>query len=238
METTSSITAGHTVLETVIGFMGIAWNETGLIRLCLPERSREAVERRLLRHPGVVTSNAPPPPWVVKLISSIKAYAAGEDVDFSDVPVDLSGVDDFRLDIYDQARRLAYGETTTYGELAKRAGHAGLARETGAALGANPVPLVIPCHRILAAGGKIGGFSAPGGSVTKEKMLAMEGVGVGLPPPAPSLGNIIADGRTYIQEAWWVAVFPGIVIAVAVLGLNLMGDGLRDIIDPRHRSER
>ncbi|MBN9258464.1 MULTISPECIES: methylated-DNA--[protein]-cysteine S-methyltransferase [unclassified Mesorhizobium] len=184
METTSSITAGHTVLETVIGFMGIAWNETGLIRLCLPERSREAVERRLLRHPGVVTSNAPPPPWVVKLISSIKAYAAGEDVDFSDVPVDLSGVDDFRLDIYDQARRLAYGETTTYGELAKRAGHAGLARETGAALGANPVPLVIPCHRILAAGGKIGGFSAPGGSVTKEKMLAMEGVRVGPPPPA------------------------------------------------------
>ncbi|TIM33617.1 MAG: MGMT family protein, partial [Mesorhizobium sp.] len=77
---------------------------------------------------------------------------------FSGVPVDLTGVDDFRLAIYDAARKLAFGETTTYGELAKRAGHAGLARETGAALGANPVPLVIPCHRILAAGGKIGGF--------------------------------------------------------------------------------
>ena len=183
METTPQITAGHAVLETVIGFMGIAWSEKGLIRLCLPERSREAVERRLMRHAGVSASTAQPP-WVVELIASIKAYAAGEDVDFTGVPVDLAGVDDFRLAIYDAARKLAFGETTTYGELARTAGHAGLARETGAALGANPVPLVIPCHRILAAGGKIGGFSAPGGSVTKEKMLAMEGVRVGPPPPA------------------------------------------------------
>jgi methylated-DNA-[protein]-cysteine S-methyltransferase len=185
MEPASPITAGYAVLETVIGFMGIAWSETGLIRLCLPERSREAVERRLLRHSGVAASNAGQQPrWVAQLIVSIEAYAKGEDVDFSGVPVDLAGVDDFRLAIYAAARKLAFGETTTYGELAKRAGHAGLARETGAALGANPVPLVIPCHRILAAGGKIGGFSAPGGSATKEKMLAMEGVHVGPPPPA------------------------------------------------------
>jgi len=183
METTSSITAGHAVLETVIGFMGIAWSEKGLIRLCLPERSRESVERRLMRHAGV-SADTKQPQWVVDLIASIKAYAAGEDVDFSGVPVDLDGIDDFRLAIYDAARKLGYGETTTYGELAKRAGQPGLPRETGAALGANPVPLVIPCHRILAAGGKIGGFSAPGGSATKEKMLAMEGVRVGPPPPA------------------------------------------------------
>lgn len=183
MDNGSQITAGHAVLETVIGFMGIAWNEKGLIRLCLPERSREAVERRLFRHAGVSTSTEQPR-WVVDLIAAIKAYAAGQDVDFSGVPVDLTGVDDFRLAIYDAARKLAFGEVTTYGELAKRAGHAGLARETGAALGANPVPLVIPCHRIMAAGGKIGGFSAPGGSVTKEKMLAMEGVRVGPPPAA------------------------------------------------------
>jgi methylated-DNA-[protein]-cysteine S-methyltransferase len=112
METTSSITAGHAVLETVIGFMGIAWSEKGLIRLCLPERSREAVERRLMRHAGVSASTAQPP-WVVELIASIKAYAAGEDVDFSSVPVDLDGVDDFRLAIYDAARKLSYGETST-----------------------------------------------------------------------------------------------------------------------------
>lgn len=183
MESTSRATASHAVFETVIGFMGIAWSEAGLMRLCLPQRNRDAVERRLLRHAGSAGSSAQPQ-WVTELIGSIQAYAAGEDIDFSGVPVDLTGVDDFRLAIYDAARKLAFGETTTYGELAKRAGHAGLARETGAALGANPVPLVIPCHRILAAGGKIGGFSAPGGSTTKEKMLAMEGVRVGPPPPA------------------------------------------------------
>ncbi|MER9578938.1 methylated-DNA--[protein]-cysteine S-methyltransferase [Mesorhizobium sp. M0189] len=181
----SHATAGHAVFETVLGFMGIAWSDAGLTRLCLPQRSRDAVERRLLRHASDIDQAAKPEPqWVTELIASIKAYAAGEDIDFSGVPVDLSGVDEFRLAIYDAARKLAFGETTTYGELAKRAGHAGLARETGAALGANPVPLVIPCHRILAAGGKIGGFSAPGGSATKEKMLAMEGVRVGPPPPS------------------------------------------------------
>ena len=76
--------------------------------------------------------------------------------------------------------------------LPKRAGHAGLPRETGQALGANPVPLVIPCHRILAAGGKIGGFSAPGGSTTKEKMLALEGVRVGPPPAAAAVVRLLA----------------------------------------------
>lgn len=183
MEDTFQAIAGHAVFETAIGFIGIAWSEAGLTRLCLPQRSRDAVERRLLRHAGNAASSARPQ-WIAELIASIKAHAAGEDVDFSGGPVDLTGVDDFRLAIYDAARKLAFGETTTYGELAKRAGHAGLARETGAALGANPVPLVIPCHRILAAGGKIGGFSAPGGSTTKEKMLAIEGVRVGPPPPA------------------------------------------------------
>ncbi|TIP31269.1 MAG: methylated-DNA--[protein]-cysteine S-methyltransferase, partial [Mesorhizobium sp.] len=108
MENALPITAGHAVLETVIGFMGIAWSEKGLIRLCLPERSREAVERRLFRHAGVSTSTEQPQ-WVVELIASIKAYAAGEDVDFSGVPVDLDGVDDFRLAIYDAARKLGFG---------------------------------------------------------------------------------------------------------------------------------
>jgi methylated-DNA-[protein]-cysteine S-methyltransferase len=173
---------GHAVFETELGFMGVAWSENGLTRLCLPQRNRDGVERLLLRLDGTIPAGDRPQ-WVHELIDAIKAYAAGETVDFSAFPVDLTGVDDFRLAIYAAARRLAFGEVTTYGELAKRAGHAGLARETGAALGANPVPLVIPCHRITAAGGKIGGFSAPGGSATKEKMLGLEGVRVG---PAPA----------------------------------------------------
>lgn len=174
---------GHAVFETALGFMAVAWSAKGLTRLCLPQASSDAVERRLLRLDGPMPAGGTPP-WIADLIAAIRAYAAGNTVDFSGVPVDLAGVDAFRLAIYDAARRLAFGEVTTYGELARRAGHAGLARETGAALGANPVPLVIPCHRIMAAGGKIGGFSAPGGASAKERMLGLEGVRVGPPPSA------------------------------------------------------
>ncbi len=174
---------GQTVFETALGFVGIAWSGAGLVRLCLFERSRSSVERRLDRLGTTAGRRGDAPHWVAALIDAIKAYADGEEVDFSGVPVDLSGADGFQQAIYDAARQLGFGETTTYGELARRAGHAGLPRETGQALGANPVPLVIPCHRILAAGGKIGGFSAPGGSATKERMLALEGVRVG---PAPA----------------------------------------------------
>lgn len=180
---TATASPGHLVFETAMGFMGIGWSASGLTRLCLPQSSRSAVENRLQRLGFTDSGQSDRPAWVSSAVDAIKAYAAGETVDFSNVPVDLAGIDEFRIAIYDAARKLKFGETTTYGELAKRAGHAGLPRETGAALGANPVPLVIPCHRITAAGGKIGGFSAPGGSATKEKMLALEGVHVG-PPPA------------------------------------------------------
>ncbi|MBE1207732.1 methylated-DNA--[protein]-cysteine S-methyltransferase [Aminobacter carboxidus] len=186
MDTTISYPLpAHAVFETTLGFMALAWSDTGLTRLCLPEKTHAAAERRLLRLAGhdVVAGDRTPPQWIVTLIADIRRYADGADVDFSAVPVDLDGVDDFRRDIYAAARDLHYGETTTYGGLAEKAGRKGLFRETGSALGSNPIPLVIPCHRILAAGGKIGGFSATGGSNMKEKMLVLEGVRVG-PPPA------------------------------------------------------
>jgi methylated-DNA-[protein]-cysteine S-methyltransferase len=151
-------TIGHVVFKTALGFVGLAWSEAGLTRLCLPQASREAVERRLLRLIGVGLGESPPR-WVEELTAGIRAYAEGEEVDFSGVPVDLAGIDAFRRAIYEAARRLTFGETTTYGELARRAGHAGLPRETG-------------------------GFSAPGGASTKEKMLRLEGVRLDPPPPA------------------------------------------------------
>lgn len=177
------------LFETQIGWIGIAWSDAGLVRLQLPERDRAATLRRLLATmPGHGNRAAQAvdalPQEIAAIVVAITRYAAGEAVDLSAIAVDLAGVDDFRLAIYDAARKLGFGEVTTYGELATRAGHPGMARETGQALGSNPVPLVVPCHRILAAGGKIGGFSAPGGSATKEKLLAMEGVRVGPPPPA------------------------------------------------------
>ncbi len=169
--------SGHTVVDTAMGFIGLAWTGKGLARVSLFQSDRASVERRLARlgFAGGAVSERDQPGWVAALVHDIRAYAQGAEIDFAAVPVDLSGIDPFQLAIYDAARRLAYGQTTTYGELAKSAGHAGLPRETGQALGANPVPLVIPCHRILAAGGKIGGFSAPGGSASKERMLALEG---------------------------------------------------------------
>lgn len=171
------------LFETAIGWIGIGWSERGVARLLLPQRNVDAMARKLA---AIGATPAPPPGWLQPLIAKLHLYAGGETVEFDDVPVDLEGADDFQLAIYEAARRLGFGVTTTYGGLAAAAGHPGLARETGAALGKNPVPIVVPCHRILAAGNRIGGFSAPGGSGTKERLLAMEGVAVGPPPKAQS----------------------------------------------------
>lgn len=178
-----SAAIAYAIVDTAIGPVGVAWSADGICRVALPERNRERMEARFAARLDGARAGEPPAK-IAAAIALIKRYADGETVDFSSVPVDLDGADLFRRAIYGAARRLGFGETTTYGGLADAAGHPGKARETGEALGRNPVPLIVPCHRILAAGGKIGGFSAPGGSSTKEKLLNLEGVQVGPPPPA------------------------------------------------------
>ena len=178
--------SGHLIFETALGPVALAWSHAGLTRFALPETSREAAERHAAkwRAGPQMADPAAAPAFVAETIALVRRYAEGETVDFSALPFDLDGVDPFDRAIYAGALLLAQGEVTTYGELAERAGFAKLqARETGQALGRNPLPLLIPCHRILAAGGRIGGFSAPGGSATKERLLAHEGVRVGPPPP-------------------------------------------------------
>jgi methylated-DNA-[protein]-cysteine S-methyltransferase len=170
----------YRIADTAIGPIVLAWNDRGLCRIALPERDRRRFEERIPRLLGPARPADPPQP-IGELIDLIGRYARGEAVDFSNVALDLAGIDQFRLDIYAAARRLSYGEIITYGTLAARAGHPGKAREAGKALGLNPIPLVIPCHRIHAAGGKIGGFSAPGGAATKRKLLELEGVSPGAP---------------------------------------------------------
>lgn len=177
----------HHLFETDLGWVGLAWSDEGIVRIHTPSRDREANEKRLVRSCEGQTravEAAALPADIATAIALLKRYAAGETVDFSDVKLDFAGIDAFRLAIYEAARRLRFGEITTYGQLAAAAGHPGEARDTGQALGSNPMPIIVPCHRIVAAGGKIGGFSAPGGSRTKEKLLALEGVHVGPPPPA------------------------------------------------------
>lgn len=165
------------VFETPLGFFAIAWSAAGLTRLVLPGPDAASAARRLAGRLGEApkpVAEAALPAGIATLVAAIRRYAAGETVDFSGFAVDLEDADDFRRAVYAAARNLAHGEAVTYGELASRAGFPGMARETGTALGRNPVPLVIPCHRIVAAGGRLGGFSAPGGSATKARLLAHE----------------------------------------------------------------
>jgi methylated-DNA-[protein]-cysteine S-methyltransferase len=170
-------TIHHHVFDTSIGPWALAWNARGLTGVQLPEASRAATERRLVKRSGSAGPGTPPA-WVTALIVDINRYLAGEPVDFGAVAVDLSGLDSFRQRLYAAMRTLAWGRTTTYGELARQLGSTDWegARDVGEAMGRNPVPVVIPCHRVLAAGGKLGGFSAHGGVSTKAKLLALEGV--------------------------------------------------------------
>jgi methylated-DNA-[protein]-cysteine S-methyltransferase len=174
----------YLIFETAGGFCGIAWNKVGITRFQLPTKSAEATKRMLLRRmPGA--KPGAPPPEVAKAIAAVKRYFEGEETNFSGFNLDLGEQDPFFKQIYAAARRIGWGRTTTYGALAKELG-AGpeAARDVGQAMAKNPVALIIPCHRVLAAGGKVGGFSAPGGSAVKIRMLALEGVH--LEPPRPA----------------------------------------------------
>jgi methylated-DNA-[protein]-cysteine S-methyltransferase len=178
------LSENYHIFETARGFCAIAWSGKGVVRFRLPEANAEATEQALLRRLPDATPAAPPTA-IAEAVTAAQHYFAGEKADFTDVPVDLGNQTELFEKIYAAARRLGYGETTTYGAMARQFGNDWeIAREVGQAMAKNPVPLIIPCHRVLAAGGKVGGFSAPGGATTKTMMLAMEGVAVGAPKPA------------------------------------------------------
>ena len=168
----------YCLFNTAIGHCGVAWSQRGVTHVQLPEADRGATERRLRNGTGA-TAPGKPPPGVGEAIDKIRRYLAGDTIDFAPVALDLTGVGPFRRKVYEAARRIGWGRTTTYGELAWQAGAPGAARAVGQALGRNPVPIVVPCHRVLASGGKVGGFSAFGGAATKERLLALEGVQLG-----------------------------------------------------------
>jgi methylated-DNA-[protein]-cysteine S-methyltransferase len=167
----------YCLFPTAMGACGVAWSERGLTRLQLPEADRAATERRL-RHSRAHPDSAAPP-RIAKAIALVQRHIEGERVDYRSVELDLSGVSPFHAQIYEATRALGWGETASYGELARRVGSAGAARAVGQAMGRNPVPIIIPCHRVLASGRKPGGFSAFGGLDTKERLLALEGVSLG-----------------------------------------------------------
>ncbi len=172
MQSTTATDTRHHLFDTAFGVAGIAWGERGITRFQLPSSDRHAVERRI----GARGAPSNPPPQVMDAVAQARSYFEGARPDFSGVALDLAGIDPFRRQIYDVLLTVRYGETLTYGELAVKIGAPDGAQAVGQAMGSNPIPLIIPCHRVLAAGGKIGGFSAPGGADTKERMLALEGV--------------------------------------------------------------
>lgn len=180
------------LFATPLGPVGVAWSDVGLTRLQLPERDPDATERRLRGRSPTAAQDAPPAP-IKHAITQLQSYLAGERVDFATLGLDVTGIGAFHSQIYDVARRIPWGETTTYGALAQRVGSPGAARAVGQAMGSNPVPIIIPCHRVLASGRKMGGFSAFGGINTKQRLLALEGVRVG--DDAPLLPGLLPAGR-------------------------------------------
>jgi methylated-DNA-[protein]-cysteine S-methyltransferase len=168
------ITRGFAMFDTAIGQCGIAWSDAGVTRFQLPERDAAASRRRMAaRFPDA--ADAAPPPSVQRGIDAIVALMRGERADLAFIPLDMDGVPEFHQRVYDVARTIRAGATMTYGEIAERLGDAGAARAVGQALGRNPFAVIVPCHRVTAAGGKTGGFSASGGRVTKLTLLAIEG---------------------------------------------------------------
>ena len=188
------------LFPTPIGSCGIAWGARGLVGLQLPADDARATRARM-RQRFPEASEAPPPAAVAKTIAAIGRLLRGEAVDLSDVRLDMDGVPAFHRQVYEAARGIAAGATLSYGELATRVGAPGAARAVGQAMGKNPFPIVVPCHRVLAAGGKTGGFTATGGVATKLRMLQIEGRPA---PPEPEAG--LFDGAAGLAFDWRRAV--------------------------------
>ncbi|MBD2747193.1 methylated-DNA--[protein]-cysteine S-methyltransferase [Microvirga sp. BT688] len=169
----STHTAFYTLFETTIGLCGLAWNKRGVIGFQLPEDHAPKTRSRIAkRFPGVV--EAPPPPDIQHIIADVTALLQGEARDLSAVTLDMDGVSDFDRGVYEVARSIPPGRVLTYGEVAARLG-INNARAIGQSLGRNPFAVIVPCHRVVAADGRLGGFSANGGASTKLLLLAIEG---------------------------------------------------------------
>ncbi|MEJ1126977.1 methylated-DNA--[protein]-cysteine S-methyltransferase [Variovorax sp. CCNWLW225] len=175
--TTAAVAAepGFALFDTAIGTCALAWGARGLIGVQLPEENGEAATRARMRRRFPDLTEAVPPESAQKAVAAIQALLQGAPDDLGDIELDMSHVSEFHQRIYAIARRIPPGQTRTYGEIAAELGDKGLSRAVGQAMGHNPFAPVVPCHRVLAAGNKPGGFSAGGGALTKLRMLDIEG---------------------------------------------------------------
>ncbi|MBW2455241.1 MAG: methylated-DNA--[protein]-cysteine S-methyltransferase [Deltaproteobacteria bacterium] len=160
---------------TPIGTCAVAWCEQGLEWVQLPEASKARLRARLRQQLGTVQETKPPPS-IRRCIRLVERHLGGKPVDFTAIKLDTRSITPFARRVYEALRKVEAGRTVSYGQLAALAGSPGGARAVGAAMARNPWPLVVPCHRVLAAKGKLGGFSSYGGTTTKARLLALEGV--------------------------------------------------------------
>jgi methylated-DNA-[protein]-cysteine S-methyltransferase len=161
------------LFNTPIGTCAIAWGEQGILGLSLPDDDPE-VTRQFISARVTGAAESLPTPEVEAVIADIGRLLEGEPADLLGARLDLTGVSDFHKRVYDEARQIPPGSTMTYGQIAQRLKAPGTARAIGQALGANPFPIIVPCHRVLGANGAVGGFSAPGGVETKLRILNIE----------------------------------------------------------------
>ncbi|MET0221291.1 MAG: methylated-DNA--[protein]-cysteine S-methyltransferase [Tardiphaga sp.] len=172
----------YTLFDTEIGTCAIAWSQRGINGVQLPMGNPDKTRTRMRQRYYGDIAEAEPPTEVIKAIARIRDLLAGRPDDLADIALDLDDVPEFNRGVYDIARKIPPGQTLTYGDIARQLGGVELSRDVGQALGRNPCPIVVPCHRVLAAGNKPGGFSANGGVDTKLKMLAIEGAAVNHTP--------------------------------------------------------
>jgi methylated-DNA-[protein]-cysteine S-methyltransferase len=162
-----------TIFGTPIGACALAWGPGGIVGVQLPQASEARMRGRLARlHPGA--EETAPPAAIEVIVSQIIGLTSGRPEDLTDAELDMRGIADFDRRAYAIARTVPPGQTITYGQIAARLGEPGAARAVGRAMGANPFPIIVPCHRVLGSDGRMGGFSADGGIVTKAKLLSIE----------------------------------------------------------------
>jgi methylated-DNA-[protein]-cysteine S-methyltransferase len=187
------------LFETAVGRCGVAWTERGIASVQLPEADDAATRARLLaRHPDAV--EGVPRGEAKRAVDAMRAHLAGRLDALHGVPLDYAAVPLFHRRVYEALRRVDPGATVGYGELAARVGSPGAARAVGQAVGKNPFPVVVPCHRVLAAGARAGGFSAFGGLETKRRLLAIEGVSLDV-PDAPAFDGAGAAAHLAASDA-------------------------------------
>ncbi len=170
------------VFKTATGWIALDVGPRGLRGLTFGHADAASARTALARYTKRLGKPSPSNPvvddeWVARLTDQLKGYAGGEPVDFGDVPLDMEGLSNFQRKVLTACRRIPYGQSSTYGALAAAAGSPGAARAVGRAMATNRWPLIVPCHRVLASGGSLGGYSAPGGLRTKQRLLDMERAG-------------------------------------------------------------